>query len=551
MTVFSPLCLCLSAALLFAISPPLQAQIPNDHLEHTNSLGMKFVTVTGSPAFIATQETRVSDWQAFISASGREWTYKPHFDQGADHPVVGITLEDARAFCTWLTDKERTEGKLNAAQSYRLPTRSDWDAAVGLLRMRKLDLTVDEKVQDERTFPWGMDWPPPAKIGNFAEDEIPGYQDGVRFTAPVGQFKPTPEGIYDLSGNVWEWCWDPEIRAEQVGVLRGGSWAYFRQECLRSDYLYTVPVDIRMPTIGFRCVYEDKQRTSTLLASVEKLKAEIRSQRREEIVGGKVAAEDLAAMREKLTGGDAKAGAADVSKLKPAEAGQRYTNVLGMELVPLKDTSLLMGGTEVRAQDYEAWLKAAGRPWEKKPPFLTSGTHPAVSVSWDDAHAFCLWLTEQDKAAKLIPSGANYRLPMDLEWSRAAGLTDEAGADPAQRDAQKTAHYPWSEEGAFPPPSGSTNLDATRIEGYRDSYSYTAPVETEAANALGIQGLGGNAAEWCQDVWPGTPEERVVRGGSWLASDPALLRTGTRQHLPRTTLSTNIGFRVLLELPAP
>lgn len=539
------------AALLFATSLPVLAQIADDDLEHTSSLGMKFVTVTGTPAYIATHETRVSDWQAFISASGREWTYKPHFNQGPDHPAVGITLEDARAFCSWLTDQERAEGKLTTSQSYRLPTRSDWDAAIGLLRMRKLDLTVDEKVTDERTFPWGMDWPPPARTGNFAEGEIPGYEDGFPFTSPVGQFKPTPEGIYDLTGNVWEWCWDPQIRAEQVGVLRGGSWAYFRQECLRSDYIYVVPVDLRMPTVGFRCVYEDTQRTATLLASVEKIKAEVRTQRREEIVGGKVAAADVAAMKEKLTGSTSTSNIPDPSTLKPAAAGQGYTNVLGMPLVPLKDTSLLIGATEVRVQDYETWLKETRRTWEKKPPFLTSGAHPAVSVSWTDAIAFCTWLTERDRAANLIPAGARYRLPTDLEWSRAAGLTDEQGADPAERDLKKTAHYPWSAEGVFPPPAATTNLDTTRIPGYRDSFSYTAPVDSESANAQGISGLGGNASEWCQDVWPGSPDERVIRGGSWLGSDPEQLRTGTRQHSTATTLSTNIGFRVVLELPAP
>jgi len=526
-----------------------QAQMPNEHLEHSSSLGLRFVSLPGTPALMATYETRVSDWQAFLAASGYQWSYKPHFEQGANHPVVGISLEDAQAFCNWLTEKERQEGKLNSSQGYRLPTKSDWDAAIGLLRMRKLDLTVEQKVADERTFPWGMDWPPPAGSANLAEGEIPGYSDGYPFTAPVGQFKATEEGLYDLSGNVWEWCWDPEVRAEQTGVLRGGSWAYFRPECLRSSYLYVVPTDMHMPTVGFRCVYEDKQRTAAMLASAEKVKAEIRAQRREEMLGGEVNKADIAAMREKLA---ASSGSTETNSasLKPAQAAETFTNALGMEFVPLPDTQLLFGNTEVRLQDFETWLKAARRTWNK-PAFLLSESHPAVGVSWDDATAFCQWLTEQDRAKQLIPASASYRLPTDLEWSLAAGLKEETGADPAERDRNATPHFPWSAEGTFPPPISSTNLDATRIEGYQDNHSYTAPVSSEEANALGIRGLSGNASEWCQDPWPGSPDERVIRGGSWLSREKEALYTGHRQHAPHDSSNNATGFRVVLELPAP
>lgn len=545
-----PFCQLASAVLLLLCGPAL-GQIPNEHLEHTSStLGSKFVSVPGTPALIATHETRLSDWQAFLTASGYAWTYKPHFEQGPDHPVVGITLEDARAFCTWLTEKERSEGKLNTAQSYRLPTRVDWDSAVGLLRTRKPDLTVEEKVTDERVHVWGMSWPPPKKAGNFAEDEIPGYEDGYPFTSPVGQYPPTAEGIYDLAGNVWEWSWDPEVRAEQIGVLRGGSWAYFRQENLRSSYLYTVPVDLRMATVGFRCVYEDKQRTATMLAAAEKVKAEIRTQRREEIMGGDVNKEEVAAMKAKLNAGTPTPAAESVT-LVPVEAGKPFTNRLGMEFVPLPNKPIFFGKYEVRAQDYEAWLQETGRTWEKKPPFIASGDHPAVGVSWEDASAFCAWLTKHDRTADLIPEGASYRLPTDEEWSQAAGLNDEKGDNPESRHQNATDHFPWSAEGQFPPTATSTNLDANRISGYRDSFSYTSPVTSEAANTLGIHGLGGNAAEWCQDAWPAVADERVVRGGSWLTNDRDVLRTGNRQHFRSSINNNGIGFRAVLVLPAP
>lgn len=541
----------LSLLFLFLTSAILgSAQKPEEIKEYTSSLGMKFVTVPGSSVFFATYETTVAQWQTFLEKSGYKWDYKPHFVQGEGHPAVGITLQDARAFCSWLTDEERATKRINVAQSYRLPTQDEWDAAVVLTRTRKPDLTVDEKVQDERTFPWGLNWPPPAKSGNFAEGEIAGYDDGFPFTSPVGQFTASSDGLFDLAGNVWEWCWDTEIRAEQEGVLRGGSWAYFRAECLTSAYTYRVPAELRMPTIGFRCVFEDKQRSAEILAMAESVKAKIRNERREQIVGGSVDKAEMEAMKKKLLGSDAASTIPDPSKLKPVVAGSPFENSLGMLFVPLGDKKLA-GKMEVRMQDFETWLKSADRSWDKKPSFLLGGAHPASGLSWTDACDFCEWLTKRDHALKLIPAEAIYRLPSDAEWSEMAGLKDEVGADPAAKNGANKTHYPWSAKGSFPPPAMSTNLDAPRMPDFTDSYSYTAPVMNEDANELGIQGLSGNVSEWCADSWPGAETERVVRGGSWLSFDKGQLLTSSRRHIALSNATPDIGFRVMLELKTP
>jgi formylglycine-generating enzyme required for sulfatase activity len=524
------------------------AQTPEEIREHTNSLNQRFLLIPGSPVLFAQYETTVAQWQTFLSESQQEWNYKPHFTQTPDHPVVGVTLQDAKIFCAWLTDKERAAKTLNMAQSYRLPTLAEWDAAAVLLRTRKPDLTVDEQVQDERTFPWGMRWPPPPKAANLAEGEIPGYEDGFPYTAPVGSFTASEDGLFDLAGNVWEWCWDAEIRAEQEGVLRGGSWAYFRPECLRSSYTYRVPADLRMPTVGFRCVFEDKQRSAALLAVAEQNKEKIRSERRQEMLGEAVAKADVEAMKKKLMGGDESPTLPDASKLKPASAGTPFLNSLGMDFVPLGE-HLLVGKAEVRVQDFETWLKSAERSWDNKPPYLLGGTHPAAGLTWQDAQDFCEWLTKRDLGSKIIPEGARYRLPTDIEWSLMNGLKDESGSDPAARSGANKNHFPWSSTGAFPPPVMSTNLDAQNLPGFSDSYSYSCPVTAEAPNELGIHGLGGNVAEWCADVWPGADAERVIRGGSWLTSDKEKLLTSARRHAPASNSSPDIGFRVVLALP--
>jgi formylglycine-generating enzyme required for sulfatase activity len=539
---------------LFSLTLPAIASIAqeaSEMQEHLSTvLNEKFVVIPNTAALFARHETTVTQWQAFLAETRYEWTYKPHFKQGPDHPIVGITLQDAKSFCAWLTDKERTQKKITPTQAYRLPTQLEWDTAVGLLRTRKPDLAVDEQVQDEQTFPWGMRWPPPPKAGNLAEGEIPGYEDGFPFTAPVGQFSPSAEGVHDLAGNVWEWCWDGEIRAEQDGVLRGGAWNYFRQECLRSGYIYRAPGDLRMPTIGFRCVFEDRQRTATLLANAESSRERIRAERRSQVMGGPVEKSEVEAFRKKLVAGDASTSLPDPASLKPVVPGKPFENSLGMAFAPLNER-LLAGSTEVRVQDYETWLKSSERSWNDKPTFLLGGGHPAAGMTWQDAQDFCIWLTRRERSSKLIPAGASYRLPTDQEWSLMAGLKNEPGDSPEARDGADKQHFPWSADGSFPPPPMSTNLDAINIPSFSDNYSYTAPVATETPNEMGIQGLGGNVAEWCADEWPGGNGERVVRGGSWLISAREKLLTSSRRHTSGDKTSPDIGFRVILDLSAP
>lgn len=518
-----------------------------------STLGMRFVPVPGTTVLFSVYETRVSDWNAFLKTKKFPWSFQPHFKQEDNHPVVGVNLQDALTFCNWLTEKEREESLINNAQSYRLPTPEEWDAAAGLAAARKgRAFTAEDKLADSQTFLWGLLWPPPAQSANYAEHEIDGYSDGYEFTAPVGQFKASPEGLYDLAGNVWEWTDKPDLKGISTGTLRGGSWAYFRRECLVSSYRYIVPAEIRMPTVGFRCVFEDKQRTAILLAeqdAANKQTVEEQIKRMRDAQGSDKAA--IEALRQKMAGGGDGSGQSDASKLSPAVTGVSYTNTLGQRLVPLEDGSkVLIATTETRVRDYEAWLKSSNGTWQRKPPFLLGDTHPAAGISWDDAQSFCRWLTENERKTQLIPANAIYRLPTDLEWSTAAGLKGETGKDPAERHLANKGHFPWPTLNApeWKPPVMSVNLDANRVPGFSDSYSYTAPTDKSTPNALGLHEMGGNVAEWTEDAWPAASDERVIRGGSWLMHERDRLLTSARDHLLKTSSRADLGFRLVLEL---
>lgn len=516
---------------------------------------MKFVTVPGTTVLVAVWETRVSDWTEFLKERKYPWTFQTHFTQSPEHPVVGANLQDAVAFCNWLTETERERKVLTTAQSYRLPTPDEWDAAVGLARGRKkTSLTAEERMLDDRVFPWGDSWPPPPKTANYAEGEIPGHNDGYAHTAPVGSFPASAEGVFDLAGNVWEWTQPMEIRATPTGVLRGGSWAYFRPECLASSYQYVVPVDLRAPTVGFRVVFDDKRRTASLLAANDaERKKELDARMQALAENRKVDTAAVEELRKKMQSKSG-TGLPDASSLKPAAAdGSTFLNALGMRFVPLEEKSrVLICATETSVDNYQGWLNDTRKSWANKPSFLLGGNHPAAGVSWEDATAFCAWLTERDRASKLIPANASYRLPKDLEWSTAAGLKGETGADPAARHMVNKTHYPWTPlPDDWKPAMLSANLDATKIGGTSDSFSYTAPVDGTRPNPLGLHELGGNVAEWCEDPWPGAPEERVIRGGSWLGSDKDALLTSARSHALKNSNRSDLGFRCVLDLGAP
>ena len=154
-------------------------------------------------------------------------------------------------FCQWLTEKERRENLLDETESYRLPTDQEWSEAAGL--PNESGPTPEERdgrIRDQ--FPWGSQWPPPRGSGNYAV--IENGNDGFATTAPAGSFAPNAFGIYDLGGNVWEWCFDLYKPGSRWGVLRGGSWANSRRGELLTSYRNVVDRGERDVIYGFRCV---------------------------------------------------------------------------------------------------------------------------------------------------------------------------------------------------------------------------------------------------------------------------------------------------------
>ena len=201
-----------------------------------NSLGMVFVPVAGTPVLFSVWDVRVKDYRAYAGAAGgvdNDWQ-SPGFTQGDAHPVVNVSWNDAQAFCRWLTGKERGEGKLNEGQSYRLPREVEWNQAVGSAK-----------------YPWGESWPPPSGAGNYSSSL---GVDNYEYTSPVGSFAANPFGLYDMGGDVWQWCEDWYDSSQQYRVLRGAAWLSGGPGPLLSSYRPYISPGLRVTYIGFRVV---------------------------------------------------------------------------------------------------------------------------------------------------------------------------------------------------------------------------------------------------------------------------------------------------------
>jgi len=199
---------------------------------------------------MCTTDTTVAQFKASGLA------YRPEaMPQEPTHPAVNVTWEEAHSFCKWLSKKE--------GRTYRLPTEAEWSRAVG-----------------GGKYPWGNQWPPPNNCGNYAGQEmrllsqseaerllprgltlIRGFSDRHIFTSPVGSYPPNEFGLYDMGGNVMQWCEDWYDDSHMDKVLRGSSWIdsgtpwrgsghVFLESTHRSKF---GPTDF-LGYYGFRCV---------------------------------------------------------------------------------------------------------------------------------------------------------------------------------------------------------------------------------------------------------------------------------------------------------
>jgi len=196
--------------------------------------------------YIGKYEVTFREYDKFCDATGRKKTSDEGWGRG-EHPVINISWNDAKAYTKWLSKKEGT--------TYRLPTEAEWEYVARAGTTTKYSFGNSS-----------------SSLGSYAWYRLNSYDKGSSHkdygTHKVGQKKSNPWGVYDMHGNVWEWCedWyvdsykntprdgtDNDSKSQNYKILRGGSWYLYSNNLRSANRFRFIPSDTGT-FIGFRVV---------------------------------------------------------------------------------------------------------------------------------------------------------------------------------------------------------------------------------------------------------------------------------------------------------
>lgn len=232
---------------------------------------------------------------------------------------------------------------------------------------------------------------------------------------------------------------------------------------------------------------------------------------------------------------------------QPAKIETAFTNSLEMPFVRVASINALVCRFETRVKDYQPFATATNTEWPKT-DFSQTPDHPAVNVSWQDAQAFCAWLSQKE--------GRKYRLLTDAEWSTLAGLKEKPDVSPMlQPPSTGIFHWgtrPLAEDvGNFCDEAFGKKYRATYDAKWLpidDGHADTASVGSYPEDANGLFDFAGNVWEWV-DGWYDPPKNtlRIVRGGSFRAGGEKRLLASFRGPDPYNVRLDSVGFRIVCE----
>jgi len=584
-------------------------------------------------------EVTFEEYDAFCNATGRS---NPE-DEGwgrESRPVIYVSWWDAIAYCNWLSEKEglpkaydsngnlldkdgRVTTDITKVLGYRLPTEAEWEyAARGGNESNGYKYAGSDNVDDVAWY-WR----------NSGNEYLTGDRDAdtiVKYncrTQEVGKKAPNELGIYDMSGNVWEWCSDwfeyysssaqtnpYNSTAGSDRVYRGGSWYNYAASTRVAGHSGGTPAGTG-GDLGFRITrtvpYEGKNRSplapynpnpadESMIIGVTSVTlswdsydpdgdtmtydvyfdtnvnptTKVSSNQTENTLNRSNLSYETTYYW-KVVAKDSKGATTEgpVWRFIIQELTLPQMVLVEKGSFTMGDTwgdgyyweqpthrvtltyDFYIGKYETTFDEYDAFCEDTGRskPYDEG---WGRGQRPVINVSWNDAIAYCNWLSEKEGLPKAYDDEGNlldkdgmittdpskvvgYRLLTEAEWEYAA------------RGGNKSKGYIYA---------GSDNVD--EVAWYWDnSGGKTQEVGKKAPNELGIYDMSGNVWEWCSDwryEYTETPKTnpynstagscRVFRGGGW-----RYYATGTRvafrDFVSPTGTSYNRGFRICRTVP--
>ena len=465
---------------------------PEDELGRGNDEPQHEVTLTRG-YWIGKYEVTQAQYKAVMGNN-------PSRFQGDDQrPVEMVSFYNAIDFCSRLTAIEKAAGRLPEGYEYTLPTEAQWEYACRAGTTTALNNGMD--LSDK--------WDSP-EIEELAWCTM----NSDSTTHPAGQKKPNAWGLYDMHGNLLEWCLDyydfypTEPVTDPTGpsrgmyyVIRGGSWN-FAPFCCRSAYRSEYNGTYGVYFCGFRVtVSESKNITIPLSDTV-----------------------DLDMIR--IEPGKFRMGSSE------EELGRSQTEI--QHEVTLSG-GYWLGKYMVTQAQYEAVMGS-------NPSFNQGADLPVEMVSWDDAKAFCKKLTDQERAAGRLPEGYEYNLPTEAQWEYACRAGTRSALNSGSNLTNKEECPEMDEVGWY---GGNSDWQ-------------THPVGQKLPNAWGFYDMHGNVYEWCLDWYDDYPADavtdptgpdagnyRVLRGGS-NGDDAQDCRSAARSHTSPDSSFDFCGFRVAL-----
>ena len=443
----------------------------------------------------------------------------PSSYKGSNRPVEEVSWKDAKEFCNKLN--ERYAGKLPAGYKFDLPTEAQWEYACRAGTTTALNngknLTSEDSVCQNL-------------------DEVAWYRgNSRRKTHPVGEKKPNAWGLYDMHGNVWEWCrdWDASYIGDVTDptgpsgshshrVLRGGSWDSRAVGCRSANRGGSDPRD-RVNHIGFRLALSEKEVPAPVSVSVPKPKKLTVALENQELA--KIDCNGVSLEMVKIKTGTFTMGS-------PGGELGRFGDEKQHQVTLTKDYWL--GKFELTQAQYEAIMG-------KNPSLYKGSNRPVENVSWEDAKEFCNKLNEH--YAGKLPAGYKFDLPTEAQWEYACRAGTTTALNNGTNLTSKTGKCSnLNEVGWYDKNSGSDGHKA---------------VGQKRPNNWGLYDMHGNVCEWCRDryaFYTGDATDptghtsssvRVFRGGGWSIYARSCRSAERVYYSPRVRRSF-LGFRIAL-----